>query len=244
MISRLVDRLGIPRALLRALGGVALVLVPVVMVGSLPWTHQWWGGRLRDFWGDRASDHLALVQTMLVAVGGGWALYRYLLNRTGELTVRIALSGKVRVIDAQRFLFVRVHLANASRVAGREVDIVVVLFEVRPDLEGKGPPAHTPFSAQRACVALLGENDGIQFLPPERLSDIEPNECLEAEVVVPLADGSSELFAVRAEVDATQGRMVREDFNWAALSYFTVGELEGQADYVSLTSHADDGQSA
>jgi hypothetical protein len=191
--------------------------LPPVVVGALTTSVPIWSGVVQ-FLSGLTGAQATLIQTVVLAFGGVWALILYRRHRQGQTTIRLGLSAAITGAGADRRLLVRTSISNAAAVLAKNVEATLTLFELTQRETG------APFTTllRREADPLVPINGEIKALPqasdvegnPEQPvafdddvddPDLEPGERLECEIAFPMPppkDG--ELWALRFKVDADQ----------------------------------------
>lgn len=153
--------------------------------------------------------------------------------------VRIALSCRAGVgPSGDRALFVRVHLANVSSVVVRNVDAALTLLV--PSQPDRRPLRFTGIEADNPLLPVTGDvggsTGGVEFVP-DTPHDLEPGECIQSEVLVPLSADARGVVALRILVRGTEGRMWPRWYEWGAFAFVDPSAI-GDRDHVPLGNHA------
>jgi hypothetical protein len=191
---------------------------------------------LTDFWALRPEVKVTLLQTLLIAVAGAWAFHLYRKRREGRSTMR--LDGACRIVrqEDHRLLFLRLHLSNNAAVVLRNVQADVTLLGVTAG-PNSAPPSYRVLHEDDPLLVATSElkrgGERVAFVPGS--SDLEPNECIQTEVVVRIP-ADVRLIAARLTAQGSEGRSIfRREPQWAWLAY--IHPEREHDDYVPLSIH-------
>jgi hypothetical protein len=204
---------------------------------SLP---GWLGDQAKNFWSLDPAVKISVFQLIVLITAGYWAYHLYRIRRQSEATVRI--QAMVRIsrkgwLGAETLVFIRVHVLNSSAVLVRAAEATLTLLDASRRGED-GLPTYTRLwqaDPLRPTTSELGEKrNEITFEP--KLSDLEPGECLESEVVYVPSKPLPSLIGLRMTVVGTQGRWLGQDYEWSNFGF--VDTSYWGSDYRAISFHA------
>jgi hypothetical protein len=188
-----------------------------------------------------ATQQIDLLRTGLAVIAGLWVLFLYRRRREGKAVVRTAISCRFGALPGgQSALFVRVHVANVSAVVLRDVEATVTMLAPSGSAVDQGVIL-TRIAEENALLGATGEismsSGAVSFIQgaPE---DIEPNECIQSELVLPMPESVPSLVALRFLLLGTEGRLWPRTYQWTTFRF--VDPLLVTDQYGPITSHATD----
>jgi hypothetical protein len=169
---------------------------------------------------------LEVYRTVLLALGGGWAIYVYKRTRRGQATVRIAASARLHDPGSrgQYVLLVRLSITNASSVLCRDLTAVATLAST-DERDQNGAMVLHAFAEADPFANLLSEDT-------EDFINLEPGECIDTEL--PFLLNRLELLALWVLIRGKQSRLGKR-YDWNCLLYVDPASLH-HGRTVQLTS--------
>lgn len=172
---------------------------------------------------------LDVFPSLILAVGGVWALFVYRTARRGE--VKVAIEHDVRLVrefsDGRALLLIGIKLRNVSDVLWRWKDSSVTLFDARR-VTGDGEIRLVPFSQADPFLPVYGLTaddpqdieDGrpFSYFEDQEIS-VEPGEQVQTEVSFILDSSRLGLMAVKIWFSGLQRTRSRHPYEWASFFY-------------------------
>lgn len=181
-----------------------------------------------------------LAETVLIAIGGVWALYVYLRTRRGQIQVGIEASWRIipEWNPGQSLLLVKIRLANTSNVIYHHQEAAGTLLDARRETASGRKVRLVPFGQADPLLAVYGDIDaskaaiqeGDVFRLDPRAVSLEPGEHVESEMPFVLDSDRLGLMALRVLVRGRQRKsLFPRDYWWGSFFYISPGH-EGEVE--------------
>jgi hypothetical protein len=213
-----------------------------------------WLGRFGDFWANfwnqLTPGEATALQTAILAVGGLWALHISRARRESQTTVRLGVAVALVGAGSDRRLYVRVHIINSSARLIRKTEATLSLLSGPTRLED-GRDVYIPLEAVDPLVSVNGEigqadaqgrvtlqYDTFPWYSAWRYHpELEPGECVESEVALPVAENAGDEWALRLILRGKQGRVPGlGKYDWGVFCLLRADLLTNKG-YVAVSVH-------
>ena len=183
------------------------------------------------------QEWLDVVQLVLLAAGGGWALFLYRTSRRGE--AKLGIEVRPRFLrdfgQGKSILLAEIAISNASSVLWRNEETVATLFDAKK-VSGTGSVRLVPFAQADPFLPVYG----MEIEDPHEIaagrtfaygSDqqimLEPGEQVLTELAFPLDTEKLGLMALKVRVSGRQRNRGNTPYEWSTFLYIDPDEIGG-----------------
>lgn len=188
------------------------------------------------FLGLAAADWIDLLQTVLIAISGFWALYTYRSSRKDQARLSIEHAERLHLdpYTSEPVLLLRLTISNPSGTLVRYRNATVTLLDASErtasgDLRLVPFAEDDPFVSVNATISTDPDEirDGRAFVLGNDFGvTLEPGEAVNSDLAFILNPDNLGLLAVQVMINGRQGRWRRGDIWWGCFFFVDVASLE------------------